>query len=100
PSTTFSTLSLPDALPISLRHLALPGLVEPAGAFAALDSRRLAQLDPGAADADGGAVLGLGPFSVGRLHRRHRHRRQRVGDRFSGDRKSTRLNSSHRTISY
>src|SRR5438067_2650585 len=72
-------------VPTRLVHLCLPGLVEPAGRFAALDSGGLAELHPGAAHAERGAVLGLRPLPVSRrLDGGQRHRRKRIGDRDGG----------------
>src|SRR5207248_6356298 len=55
-----------------LGYLVLPALVEPARGLAALDARSLPQLDPGAAHAERGAVLGLRPLAVRGLYRRQR----------------------------
>src|SRR5688500_19752317 len=72
PPPFFSSLSLHDALPISLRRLARPQVRPP---HRMLRHRRRAQ-------------------------RLDRPRRRRPPPRRAGDRKSTRLNSSHLVISY
>ena len=66
-------------LPAALADFGFPRLVELAGRLAALDAGSLAQLHPGAADAQRGAVVGLRPLAVA-------GRRTRGGPRQRGQR--------------
>src|SRR5207249_6940010 len=90
PPTDFYTLSLHDALPISKRQL-LPFLVE-----LALDTQPfLPQSAAGQAKCKHPEWLGGFPDQI-----RRAGRKQRSGSKIRRDRKSTRLNSSHVSISY